>query len=149
MTDGVTLGHPCCGFHDCQNPLDKQYHKYCLAHASLNKVCAIQGCDQPALDGFASCDEATHRARDLERIVVNKAMPRLKKSLLKAQASGDSFDEGLTPEASKRLTGQFSRRWTHNEQLFVRCCGVIVSRATFFGSEAISAVKVLILSCCV
>lgn len=35
-----------------------------------------------------------------------------------------------------------SRRWTHNEQLFVRCCGVILSRATMYASEGVSGVKV-------
>jgi hypothetical protein len=49
--------------------------------------------------------------------------------------------------------GRMSRRWTHNEQLFVYPCGVIASRATFFGSEGVSGVKVdeaeylLILEC--
>jgi hypothetical protein len=43
-----------------------------------------------------------------------------------------------------KIRGRLSRRWTHNEQLIVRCCGIILSRATFFGSEAITAVKV----CC-
>jgi len=44
------------------------------------------------------------------------------------------------------IKGRLSRRWTHNKQLFVRCCDVITSRATFFGSEGVSGVKVLILS---
>ena len=38
--------------------------------------------------------------------------------------------------------GRTSRRWTHSEQLFVRPCDVIVSRATNFGSEGVSGVKV-------
>lgn len=29
-----------------------------------------------------------------------------------------------------------SQRWTHNEQLIVQCCGVILSRATFFEAES-------------
>jgi hypothetical protein len=31
---------------------------------------------------------------------------------------------------------------THNEQLVVACCGVILGRGTMFGAEAISGVKV-------
>jgi hypothetical protein len=37
---------------------------------------------------------------------------------------------------------RFGRRRTHNEQLIVCCCGVIAARATMFGAEAISGVKV-------
>lgn len=47
----------------------------------------------------------------------------------------------IEPQVST-VKGRTARRWTHNEQLFVRCCGVIVSRATFFGSEGVSGVKV-------
>jgi hypothetical protein len=41
-----------------------------------------------------------------------------------------------------KIRGRLSRRWTHNEQLMIRCCGIILSRATFFGSEALTSVKV-------
>ena len=37
------------------------------------------------------------------------------------------------PKSRTTLT----RRWTHNEQLLVRPCGVIVSRATFFEAESL------------
>ncbi|KAF9022080.1 hypothetical protein BDZ89DRAFT_956974, partial [Hymenopellis radicata] len=33
-----------------------------------------------------------------------------------------------------------TRNYTHNEQLFIYCCGMIVSRATFYVAEAITAV---------
>lgn len=36
----------------------------------------------------------------------------------------------------------FARRRTHNEQLVVCSCGIISARATMFGAEAISGVKV-------
>lgn len=41
---------------------------------------------------------------------------------------------------------RMARRWTHNEQLFVMCCGIILSRATFYTSEGLSGVKVCKLS---
>lgn len=47
------------------------------------------------------------------------------------------------PEAgNRRLRAIFGGRRTHNEQLIMRTCGVILSRATLFGSEAVSAVNV-------
>ncbi len=36
------------------------------------------------------------------------------------------------------LTWKGIRAWTHNEQLCVRCCGVVVSRATFYNAESVS-----------
>ena len=48
------------------------------------------------------------------------------------------------PEAGNRtLKAYFGRRRTHNEQLFVRPCGVIVSRATMYGSEAVSGINII------
>ena len=37
---------------------------------------------------------------------------------------------------------QTRRNYTHNEQLLVMCCGIIIARATFYTSEAVSSVKV-------
>jgi hypothetical protein len=36
------------------------------------------------------------------------------------------------PATSAKVKGKDSHNWTNNEQLFVRCCGVIISHATFF-----------------
>jgi hypothetical protein len=35
-----------------------------------------------------------------------------------------------------------SRSWTHNEQLMVCACGIILARKTFFKSESVTKVKV-------
>lgn len=50
--------------------------------------------------------------------------------------------DGKAEAGNRRLKAFFGRRRTHNEQLIMRSCGVIIARATFFGSEAISAVNV-------
>ncbi|KAF7342791.1 hypothetical protein MSAN_01994700 [Mycena sanguinolenta] len=49
--------------------------------------------------------------------------------------------EGKPENGNRRLRATFGGRWTHNEQLIMRTCGVILSRATLFGSEAVSAVN--------
>lgn len=43
---------------------------------------------------------------------------------------------------NRKLKAQFGRRRTHNEQVIVRPCGVISSRATFFAAKAVSNVLV-------
>ena len=39
----------------------------------------------------------------------------------------------------KRLKAQFGRKRTHNEQVLVAPCGIIIARETFYGAEAISS----------
>jgi hypothetical protein len=42
----------------------------------------------------------------------------------------------------KKLSAQFGRKRTHNEQVIVAPCGVILARETFFGAEAIATCAV-------
>lgn len=56
--------------------------------------------------------------------------------------------DGKRETGNRALRAYFGARRTHNEQLIMRPCGVILSRATFFGSEAISAVNVGFLLLC-
>jgi hypothetical protein len=64
--------------------------------------------------------------------------------------NGSDTMEGVEVEAGqevpepKKLRAQFGRKRTHNEQIMVAPCGTILSRATFFGAEAVSTVIV----CC-
>ena len=47
------------------------------------------------------------------------------------------------PEAgNKTIRARFDHRRTHNEQLCVASCGIILGRATFYGSEAPNGVHV-------
>jgi hypothetical protein len=61
------------------------------------------------------------------------------------------LDDSVPCEATKSDTGNrkfkalFGGSRTHNEQILVRPCGVIVSRATFYNAEAVSNVLVRIL----
>jgi hypothetical protein len=42
-------------------------------------------------------------------------------------------------QVKKRLRAQFGRKRTHNEQVIVAPCGMILARETFYGAEAISS----------
>ncbi|KAJ6449704.1 hypothetical protein C8R47DRAFT_999114 [Mycena vitilis] len=156
VADGVTVGHACCGVLDCQIALSSQRAWFCPAHSNLQFICAVIRCDHRAGIGWRTCSDPEHRAYEENRRTKGKAM-----FLLRARQARDNgqtepqvpasdigyLDEGPpevedTPAAKQvKIRGRLSRRWTHNEQLMVRCCGVILSRATFFGSEAITSVK--------
>ncbi|KAH9856809.1 hypothetical protein C2E23DRAFT_866135 [Lenzites betulinus] len=51
---------------------------------------------------------------------------------------GSCPNKPLVPK--RTLRAMFGRRRTHNEQLIVRPCGVIIRRATFYGSESVRQV---------
>jgi hypothetical protein len=52
----------------------------------------------------------------------------------------------LTPSGPQarqhKLRAQFGRKRTHNEQIIVAPCGIILARETFYGAEAVSTVVV-------
>jgi hypothetical protein len=56
--------------------------------------------------------------------------------------NSDSAESSLTPTGKKTLRAQFGRKYTHNKQLFVAPCGMIMARETFYHAEAIYSVVV-------
>lgn len=54
----------------------------------------------------------------------------------------DGVCDGKPEYGNKLIRARFGRRRTHNEQLCVASCGIILGRATFYGSEAPNGVRV-------
>ena len=74
-------------------------------------------------------------------------------SVYTEEANHDDIDaDGECPskpdEGNTKPRARFGRRRTHNEQLVVATCGVILGRATMFGSEGIDGVRVSLGSVC-
>lgn len=59
-----------------------------------------------------------------------------------AEAELQSACQDKPDGGNRKLRARWGRRQTHNEQLIVRPCGVILARQTFYGSEGLSYVKV-------
>jgi hypothetical protein len=178
VTDGVTIGHPCCGVHDCDIPLTSVKHRFCPQHYRHELVCSVTLCEDATEPGFRTCTSPDHRQIELAYDQRGKAMFQLKHRLerLKLSQPSDSLptiprlsqDEDLQPDdetdfadgegvfdltgycedkpegGNRAVRARFGRRRTHNEELCVASCGVILGRATFFGSEAPNGVRV----CC-
>jgi CxC6 like cysteine cluster associated with KDZ transposases len=177
VVDGVTLGHPCCGVHDCKDPLESLKDHFCPEHmADFSSKCAVDDCDNKVSSGFRTCDISEHRALEEWLVEENKAMFQLRRRLARlapgamqpddplsmdplndadAGIAGSSshtaeqveVDEtgicsGKPEKGNRRLKARFGRRRTHNEELCVTSCGVILGRATFYGSEAPNGVRV-------
>jgi hypothetical protein len=45
VIDGISIGCPCCGRHNCHLPLDSNRESFCPTHQWLNTQCAIVGCN--------------------------------------------------------------------------------------------------------
>ena len=176
VTDGVTIGHPCCAVLNCEVPLRSKRDKFCPSHKHLTLLCAIVDppCKNLADKGFRTCSNPEHRALDQQNNLRNKAFFQLRKRLERAgimHASSSDFsnadddlyvideDEktaaidgsGLGEEGqcadkpvtgNRRIRARWARRQTHNEQIIVRPCGVIIARGTMYGSESVSNIVV-------
>jgi hypothetical protein len=154
------MGHPCCAVHDCHQPLITGRHRFCSLHQSLSKKCAVNDCEDAVHPGSHTCPNPEHQALEAAYFTQGTALFQLQKRLKNAglvippdSASPDDIatlhgadeDEECVEKpgtGNRQLKAYFSKRRTHNEQLMMRPCGVVLSHATFFGSEAISAVNV-------
>ncbi|KAF8579587.1 hypothetical protein K439DRAFT_1359290 [Ramaria rubella] len=176
VSDRNTIGHPCCAIHDCKVPLSKVGRDiYCPAHLGYEAKCAVTTCESAHGEGFLTCPQLNHRSLEVAYHKKGVAFFQMRDKI-KKRAEGSASDPGSidggspneviiverddagdsvpvflgcdekSPAGNRRLRAQFSRRWTHNEQLMIRPCRVIISRATFFGSEAISAVRQFVLA---
>lgn len=167
VIDGVTVGHPCCAIHNCKIPLANNRHRFCPTHAARDNICAVDGCEQPVTPEFRTCNQEEHQK--VERIHRERGQARfqLQERLQRARVAhpNDALASTNTPTADlidiedeefeispmevtvpssgmKRIRAHFGRRRTHNEQIIVAPCGMIIARDTFYGAEGCGSVIV-------
>ena len=164
VIDGVTIGHPCCAVHNCKIPLENNRHRYCLKDAHHNTICSVVGCDSPIATGSRMCSDPSHQ--EVERIHRERGQARfqLKERLQRAFVAhpNDALAEETSPDIAdvedevedfevggseqngkkERIRAQMGRRRTHNEQIIVAPCGIIIARETFYGAEGVGSVIV-------
>jgi len=157
VSDGITIGHPCCAHYDCKNPLPTQRSKFCVEHASLSSLCAVTTCSRSVELNFQTCSLPEHRKLENVGLEQYTALFQLRRRLDKLKTShvedsvepplatlhADELIEvntrgecaGKPPDGNLKLRAVFGRCRTHNEQLCVTTCGIILGCTTFFGSE--------------
>jgi len=162
VTDGITIGHPCCGVAHCDKPLDNSKERFCEGHKNQENICSIIGCNKRTMPNSLTCPIPKHCAMEKQRSASNKGFFTLRHRLTRQKVSHpeDSFNaepqemhddyidevqlddseedpacQEKDEDGKRRLRARFGRRRSHNEQIMVRPCGIIVSRTTFFGSE--------------
>jgi hypothetical protein len=55
VIDGINMGCPCCGYHDCDNPLESVRDQFCTEHHHYNNECLVTSCPAPVEKGFKTC----------------------------------------------------------------------------------------------
>ncbi|KIO26173.1 hypothetical protein M407DRAFT_74824 [Tulasnella calospora MUT 4182] len=159
VMDGVTIGHPCCADHGCRRALESTKDRFCREHKSRSDECVVIGCNETREKGFRTCTISEHREKEAHLQAQNKAMFQLKHRLERLQVAQlkssmpvkdlsdeeSSMDDEVTSREAdtgnaykkkKKVRALMGRMHSHNEELLVRPCGIIVSRCTCFGSES-------------
>lgn len=169
VTDGITLGRPCCAQHNCTKALVNNRFRFCEEHQDkLGNLCAVEGCNERRVSKSLMCSETEHQEWESRYNSGKKAWFQLRARLAQAGVPQllDSLPDDAGPsdigmssetdpshkldEGNVQIKVRLARRRTHNEQLVVCCCGVIAARGTMYGAEAVSGVKVrvsILLSC--
>ena len=175
VIDGITIGHPCCLVHNCFVPLPNNRQRYCTVHAASHDAqCAIIGCTAHVMTGRRTCSDPTHQAVETLHHDRGQARFQLKERLARAlvahpqdssaeeQPLSELVDteeideeyevpvsqlEGPEQPQRQKLRAQFGRRRTHNEQIIVAPCGIIIARETFYGAEGVASVVVSFWRC--
>ena len=161
MLDGVTLGRPCCSSYNCKLPLTNPKHRYCPGHENqYGNICCIKGCTAHKVPGRKTCADRVHQEVENAYNEQGTARFQLQKQLQRAfvshpdssEPNAESQDptepnvdelieiEKDTPKG--KLKAEFGRRRTHNEQVIVYPCGMILLRETFYGAEGPGSVIV-------
>ncbi|PPR04238.1 hypothetical protein CVT24_013321 [Panaeolus cyanescens] len=60
VSDGITIGHPCCNVAHCEVALASKRHRFCPEHMYLDAVCAVEECTNPVVTGTLSCNIPEH-----------------------------------------------------------------------------------------
>lgn len=123
------------GFRTCTNEqhraLETAYFKRGKALFQLRDKAKQAGLSLPS-DTTAEFDM---QVDDDEEVIVESQGPR-------SDINATEECGGKSEDGNRKLRAYFGCRRTHNEQIIMRPCGVITSRASLYGSEAVSAVHV-------
>ncbi|KAL0061742.1 hypothetical protein AAF712_011415 [Marasmius tenuissimus] len=160
VCDGVTVGRPTCGVPHCDRDLNSPRESFCPDHQTQKDTCRIVGCAEPICSpGSKTCINQEHQEIERQYRAAASAAFQLKARYerthedhrargAESDAATEELDTGMevvfegttSAGTKKKVRAQFGRTRTHNEQLIIAPCGMILSRATFHYSEGPSQV---------
>ena len=164
------MGCLCCCVLHCQGRLASTKDQFCAEHVSQKSLCRVKGCNQPiSAPNSNTCTLSEHRAAEKRYWEKEKATFQLKKRFEEQRQrqnpsvnpgwDDDHDEEDLNTgseaaveaviengqgvkKKSETVQAHFGRGCTHNRQLIIAPCGMILARETFYFSEAFSTVAV-------
>jgi len=172
VIDGVTVGRPCCSVHNCKTPLANNRNRFCPRHLALANICTVVDCHAPVVDGKKTCSDPMHSEVKCIHAERGQALFHLKQRLWQTHIGHPSnvVPEEIDPPSisalddeqdfhigssgrvmpsvmggqtsMKKLHAKLGRNRTHNEQVILTPCGLILARETFYGAEVIPTVVV-------
>ncbi|KAI0313417.1 hypothetical protein OF83DRAFT_1037726, partial [Amylostereum chailletii] len=77
VTDGISIGHPCCGMHNCTVPLTNNRDNFCRFHQDEASICAITTCRNSVRPGHRTCSVSEHQELEDYRDARGKAFFQL------------------------------------------------------------------------
>ncbi|EGG03688.1 uncharacterized protein MELLADRAFT_89997 [Melampsora larici-populina 98AG31] len=167
----LKLGHPM-PEGPCTNKLDNINDRFCRDHfVILGNRCQAQPCSKAAITGSETCEDVDHIkawAAFNEKIKGNFSLTSilnrpgshlptdptvhldadtaqiLNLEVLQHADESQRAHEAARDGGESQAAGKYllSRSRTHNDQLIVAPCGIILARKTFYNAESVSAVKV-------
>ncbi|KDR71688.1 hypothetical protein GALMADRAFT_74493 [Galerina marginata CBS 339.88] len=87
VTDGITIGHPCCGVAHCAIPLASNKDRFCPDHQDQGNICCVVGCSNRIELSFLTCTEPNHRELDRQRQLGNKGFFQLRDRLARQKVT--------------------------------------------------------------
>jgi hypothetical protein len=132
------------------------YHRICAIEGCSEPVASRSSSDEPER---MTCNIPNHAALENRHKQRGTAFFQLRGKLQRAHVAHPVDSDAAQPTAeeveelelndgdndaacpskpetgNRKLRALFGRRRTHNEQIMVRPCGIIIARQTFFGSE--------------
>jgi hypothetical protein len=133
------------GFKSCGNPEHRQrerdYYEEGAAFGQLLKRARRAGVSQPAISPALGDPSSEPSAYQSDKEMEEEELENGSQPPAQPLSIPDP-DVDKAPSGNRKLMTQFGRRRTHNEQLCVCPCGVIIGRETFYGSEGVRNVVV-------
>ena len=150
VTDGVTIGRPCCGVHDCMVPLDSVKNRFCPDHKvqliyqqiylvrnililattwkAQDTLCSVIDCPNPTeSDGkrkLKTCSLPEHRKLEINNDLRNKAMFQLKHRLARLRVSQPVAAIAPTTIGSSELADAVGSTLHTDEEVIVDADGI-------------------------
>lgn len=163
VVDSVTVGHSCYAVYNCHAPLFNNHHHFCPTHSGQNNQCTIISCNLPVVCGQLTCAtlehcqvKDTHGLCGQSRFQIQEHLTHARATIaINTPLTDDPLDEeeyefnentrwvlpATVQSTRKKFKAVFGCWCTHNEQLIVAPCGMIIARRTFFGAEGVASVR--------